>query len=196
MTMKIHPKFFVASVLASFLACSTSSTSPPSTIVGADSDSGVSSSSGGAIADCVPRCSAVASACAQPSSQCAAQCGSLTEVQLTCLESAGCEPGAIKKCLAGGTGGTDAGPKTDGGATACIAVGATGCSSLNAPSGCCTDAKRTKVVCNGNNDGKGNAQCCVDKGNGCSNVADCCGYAGAPDSVKALYSCSAGVCKF
>jgi hypothetical protein len=84
----------------------------------------------------------------------------------------------------------DAGP----GAT-CIGMGATGCNTANNPSTCCTDAARPKVVCNGNNDGKGHAQCCVNLGDACATVDDCCGYAALDPATKSHYASSAGKCR-
>ena len=74
----------------------------------------------------------------------------------------------------------------------CVNIGQSGCSSLNAPSGCCTDGDHPKVVCNGNNDGKGTAQCCVNSGDACTKASDCCGYAGNPQ----LFACNDGKCGF
>ena len=148
--------------------------------------------------NCISRCTTVANRCGQPSDECSRQCGSLTEAQLSCVERAGCEAGTIKKCMEGGAARSDAGEKADGGSNsnACVAIGASGCYTHNAPSGCCTDSRHPTVVCYGNNDGNDNAQCCVERGDPCTKVTDCCGYGAAPDVAKPYFSCTEGVCKY
>lgn len=61
---------------------------------------------------------------------------------------------------------------------------------------CCVDGDHSKVMCGGNNDGKGNAQCCVAKGEKCVDVSECCYYDGASATAKAFYKCAAGRCEF
>lgn len=162
--------------------------------------------------DCEDACLAKASECGAPAggaeSQCGAICGrSPTESQVACLSARSCAELARLDgpddfdvtCKKGtsptpSTTSTPTAPAKDSGPAACIALGKGGCSSLNAPSGCCSDSAHPTVVCNGNNDGKGNAQCCVNIGKACTAVTDCCGYAGANEQTKKLYRCD-GTCK-
>lgn len=203
--------FAVATMAVSF-ACSTTAGTDDEADGGSDpsaTDTVVSAS------ECGSQCEGKATECGAPAgsatSQCDAICGrSPTKSQVACLLAKSCSVLArldsaddLDEACAkpstpapGPTAGRDSSvaPK-DSGPTACVAIGRTGCSSLNAPSGCCADSKRPTIVCNGNNDGKGNAQCCVNQGKTCVDVADCCGYAGASESLKKLYRCD-GTCKF
>ena len=164
--------------------------------------------------ECGSQCEQKAAECGAPAgsatSQCDAICGrSPTKSQVACLLEKSCsvlarldsaddfdEACAKPSTPPAPTSGRDSSvAPRDSGPTACVAIGKTGCSSLNAPSGCCADSKRPTIVCNGNNDGKGNAQCCVNQGKTCVEVSDCCGYAGASDDIKKLYRCD-GTCKF
>lgn len=192
-----HHLSFATIALTAGLSIAIACSSSESSSSGGDGSGGDGSGSQAA-SDCVDRCTALAQRCQQPADACAQQCQSLTESQLTCLERAPCDIGDVRKCLKdgsdAGSGRSDASTGKDSGG-ACKQLGATGCNALNNPSGCCTDSSHPKVACNGNNDGKGNAQCCVNQGDPCTNVTDCCGYAGASDQVKALYTCS-GTCKW
>jgi hypothetical protein len=213
MTSSMLPRVFFSSFALGALALACSSTS--STVNNSSGGGGSSGSSGDPVVstqDCTSACESKATGCGAPAATATARCADVcgnqpTQGQLACLADKSCADLAKLDsaaqfdalCAKGSSppapdGGTST-PK-DSGSTACIALGKTGCSSLNAPSGCCTDAKHPTVVCNGNNDGNGNAQCCVNSEKPCVDVADCCGYAGASAQVKALYKCAAGVCSF
>lgn len=194
--LRVFAIIFVGAL--SIPACSSDSSG-----TGSNSSPNPSSTEGGAAlpSDCASRCEQKATQCGAPDAaqHCAELCPSLTETSLACIETSSCD--AASQCMEDSpTGGSDGGANAtkDGGTTKpsqCIAVGASGCNSLNTSGECCTDSTRTKVVCNGNNDGQGHDQCCVDKGNACKDVSDCCGYAGGNDAVKSHYSCN-GVCAF
>jgi hypothetical protein len=198
--------FSTFSIGALTLACSSTSSTPGN---GSSSSGGAGSDPVVSTQECTSACESKAAGCGAPAATATAQCASVcgnqpTQGQLTCLSGKSCaELAKVDSaaqfdalCAKGSSPASDGGTPKDSGPTACVALGKTGCSSLNAPSGCCTDAKHPTVVCNGNNDGNGNAQCCVNSGKPCVDVADCCGYAGASPQVKALYKCQSGVCAF
>lgn len=211
MTSSMLPRVFFSSFALGALALACSSTS---TTVNNSSGGSSSGSSGDPVVstqECTSACESKAAGCGAPAATATARCADVcgnqpTQGQLACLADKSCADLAKLDsaaqfdalCAKGSSPTSDGGTSTpkDSGPAACIALGKTGCSSLNAPSGCCTDTKHPTVVCNGNNDDKGNAQCCVNNGKACVDVTDCCGYAGASDQVKAFYKCAAGVCSF
>ena len=114
----------------------------------------------------------------------------------TCAQSTTYCPSATECASHGGPsttnhGGSSTAPASPG---ACVSFGDSGCNSFNNPSGCCTSAGRSKIICEANNDGAGNAQCCVKLGDPCLEPSDCCGYAGASLSLQAHYACTNNVC--
>jgi hypothetical protein len=142
--------------------------------------------------DCASRCGAVATKCGYAASQCSLICPGAPDAQLTCIEMAGCSMTAFKACLNSMQPGDMASSGTGDMAHMCIALTQTGCNSLNNPSNCCTDAIHTAVVCNGNSDGQGNSQCCVNLGNPCTQASDCCGHAASASML--VRCCPNGKC--
>lgn len=182
-------------ILAATLGCLAVACSGTSTETSSGGASGTSASFGarGAPADCIGTCTAQASRCQQDAARCSQLCGSITSVQAACIQSAECDEDKAAECLKSGSSGGTSGGGTSGtsGARACIELGGGGCGSLNAPSNCCALADRPEIVCNGNNDGKGNAQCCVNVGKACRESSDCCGNASSPTTFKC---CPTGKC--
>jgi hypothetical protein len=194
--------FVAAGSAVLVFACSSTTTGDGSSGSSGSTGSSGTGASGGSSAvpaNCASDCTARASQCGQPSARCTQLCASITGAQYACIQGAGCDQEKAADCLEGGgsssgssgsSSGSSGSSSGSSGSTACIQLGKTGCSSLNAPSGCC-DVSGLQVVCNGNNDGKGNSQCCVNQGNTCKADADCCGNAANPTITK----CCAGTKK-
>lgn len=72
-------------------------------------------------------------------------------------------------------------------ADACINTNATGCNSLNSPSGCCDD----NATCFGNGNQQGETICCIPSGNACQSSDDCCNA----DNPTVPTICTGGACQ-
>ena len=57
--------------------------------------------------DCISRCEAIAANCGLDASKCPDQCPTMTEKQLSCMETTNCNSEAYNACVQGGGGGED-----------------------------------------------------------------------------------------